>query len=240
MVMLAASTPRAIAGGAAAADELIQRVVAHTSRSGVATTAIREMRAGTRSGKHQAWMEVETTMSPSEGFAWRVLGEGGSERTRNKVLRQLLETEDETWRDGTWDAASLTPANYVFEAMPDDGTQARLRLRPRRADAKLVDGTLTVRADGSPLRVEGTLAKSPSFWVRSVTVVRRYEQFDGVTLPVSLETLADVKLVGQSILTVRYRYSEVDGRALRAARSASLAFGPSAEILALHETRARR
>ncbi len=115
-----------------------------------------------------------------------------------------------------------------------------MRLRPRRADAKLVDGTLTVRADGSPLRLEGTLARSPSFWVKSVTVVRRYEQFAGVTLPVSLETLADVKLVGQSTLSVRYRYREVDGRALHGARTASVSFGPSAEILALHATRTQR
>ena len=86
-----------------AADEestasLIQRVIAQTTRSGFSIRAIRELRAGTISGKHQGWMTVETALTSSGDFSWHVLEQGGSERTRDKVLAELLKNEAEAWR----------------------------------------------------------------------------------------------------------------------------------------------
>ena len=217
------------------AETLVQKVVAQTTRSGFGIRATRDLKAGTVSGKHQGWMAVETTVTPNGAFSWRVIEEGGSERTRNKVFRELLEAEAEAWKAGARDAAALTLANYVFTPMgsPAPG-QIALRLQPRRADSKLIDGTLIVTTDGYPVRLEGRMAKSPSFWVRSVTVVKHYGRFAGVALPVTIESLADVKMFGKASFSMRYQYSEVNGRALQAAADASPSFGPSREILALH------
>ena len=196
-------------------ETFIQRVVAQTTRSGVAVRATRELRAGTVSGKHQGWMSVETTVSPTGAFKWTILEEGGSERTRNKVFRALLETEEQTCRDGAGDGAALTPANYEFAPLPPNAEgQVQIRLTPRRKDPKLIEGTLTVTADGYPLVLEGKMAKSPSFWVKSVRVVKRYGRFAGVALPTTVESTADIKMFGESKFTMRYRYSEVNGRAI--------------------------
>ena len=198
-----------------APENLIQRVVAQTTRSGIAVRATREMRAGTRSGKHAGWMSVETTVSPNGAFNWTVLEEGGSERTRSKVFRALLETEGETWRAGARDAAALTPANYIFTPLPPSRPgQIQIQLTPRREDSKLIEGTLTVSSDGYPILLEGRMAKSPSFWVKSVRVVKRYGRFAGVALPTTIESTADLKMFGESTFTMRYRYSEVNGRAI--------------------------
>ena len=89
---------------------------------------------------------------------------------------------------------------------------------PRREDPTLIDGILTVSPDGYPLRLEGKLAKSPSFWVKSVTVVKHYSRFSGVALPTSIESLADLKMFGRATFTMRYRYSEVDGRTVSTCR----------------------
>ena len=217
------------------ADILVQRVVAQTTRSGFSVRATRELKAGTVTGNHQGWMEVETVVTPGGGFSWKVIEEGGSERTRNKVFRELLQAEGAAWRAGSRDAAALTPENYEFTTMgsPSPG-HIKLRLKPRRADSKLIDGTLTVTTDGYPVLLEGRMAKSPSFWVRSVTVVKRYGRFAGVALPVTIESLADVKIFGKSSFSMRYRYSEVNGRTLPHAVASSTSFGPSREILALH------
>jgi len=94
-----------------AADVLIRQIVAHTTRLGIGVRSTRELRAGTVSGKHQGWMEVETVVSLSGAFSWKVLDEGGSERTRNKVLRELLQAEAESWCAGVHDQSALTPAN---------------------------------------------------------------------------------------------------------------------------------
>lgn len=214
---------------------LLQRVLAQTSRAGVALHATRELRAGTVSGKHQGWMIVETMMTSSGTFSWNVLDEGGSERTRQKVFYELLRNEAEAHRGGARDDAALTLANYQFApAQATRSGQLQIRLTPRRHDPQLIDGVLIVSADGYPIRLEGRLAKSPSFWVKSVTVVKQYGRFGGIALPTSIESLADLKMFGRASFTMRYRYSEVNGRSVSHAVASAPLVGPSAEILALH------
>ena len=216
------------------ADGLIQRVIAFAARSGIEIEATREMRAGTVSGKHQAWMTVDTALASSGSFSWQVIDEGGSERTRQKVFYELLKNEAESRRGGR-DASALTLDNYQFSFVQSSRPgEATIRLTPRRQDARLIDGILTVSADGAPVRLEGRLAKPPSFWVRSVSLVMHYGRFGGIALPTSVETLADVRLVGRSSLMMRYRYTAVNGRTVSHAVASAPFVGPSAEILALH------
>lgn len=239
LVVMFESSPSA-SGEEPVPEPLLHRVVAEATRSGFALRSVREMRAGTRSGKHQAWMVVETQLTPGGNFSWSVLDEGGSARTREKVLHALLKNEAASWHDDANAAAALTPANYVLTLIDRlENGEFRLRLRPRRADTKLVDGVLTVTADGHPRRLEGRMAKSPSFWVKSVTIVKRWERFHGIALPTTLETLADLRLFGQATLTVRYQYREVAGHSVMHAVSTVPMYGPSPEILALHRSVSR-
>jgi hypothetical protein len=201
------------ADGDSAEQNFIQRVVAQTTRTGLAIRATRELKAGTVSGKHEGWMRVETHLTPAGSFSWRVVDEGGSDRTRDKVFRPLLDNEAEAWREGDRDAAALTPDNYVFTPLTSvTSGEVKIRLTPRRRDTRLVDGILTVSRDGYPVRLEGKLAKSPSFWVKSVQVVKEYGRFNGVALPTLLHSTADLKLFGRSTFTMRYSYMEVNGR----------------------------
>ena len=211
-------------------DGFIQRVIAETTRSGIAVHATRHLEAGTVSGKHRGWMDVETTVAPNGAFSFNVLGEGGSERTREKVFRGVLEAESTAWRAGSRDAAALSLANYEFIPI----SETKIQLKPRREDSKLVDGILTVNADGHPLMLEGRLAKSPSFWVRSVTIMKRYTRVGGVSLPIVIESLADVKMFGKSSFSMRYQYSTVNGRNVGHTASSAPSFGPSPQLLALH------
>lgn len=203
------------------APQFIQRVVAQTTRSGLAIRATRHLEAGTLSGKHQGWMRVETTLTPAGQFSWTILDEGGSDRTRDKVFRSVLETEADAWRHGGRDAAALTPANYEFTPLESGNGEVQIRLRPKRKDTRLVDGVLTVSADGYPLRLEGRLAKSPSFWVKSVHVVKRFGRFAGVALPTTVESHADLRMFGKSSFTMRYDYREVNGRRFAGATTAA-------------------
>jgi len=220
---------------AGSSDGLIQRVVAQTTRSGITLRATRELRAGTLTGKHTGWMTVDTSVAPGDAFSYQVLEEGGSERTRETIFHALLKNEQETWRDRAGDGAALTLTNYEWTPLPDTHAgQPQLRLKPRRSDPRLIDGVLTVTRDGYPVRLEGKLAKSPSFWVKAVTVVRHYQRFGGVALPASIETLADLKLFGRASFTMRYHYREVNSQTVTHAVASAPFVGPTAEILALH------
>jgi hypothetical protein len=224
-----------------ATERLIESVITQATRTGVAICSTRELRAGTVAGKHQGWMTVETALAPSGAFSWQVLEEGGSERTREKVLTELLKSEATSFRGDARYAAALTRDNYVFTRIPSmRAGNVALRLTPRRSDPRLIDGVLTVSADGYPILLEGKLAKSPSFWVRSVSVVKHYDRFDGISLPTSVESLADVKMVGRSSLMMTYRYSAVNGRTVSHTVASEPFVGPSAEILALHASLPQR
>ena len=101
------------ADGEEASGDLIQRIVAQTTRGSVALRAIRELLAGTQTGKHVGWMQVDTVTSPTGGFSWKVIEVGGSERTRNTVFRELLDAEAQTVRTG-YDDAAHTVTRQLF------------------------------------------------------------------------------------------------------------------------------
>ena len=70
-------------------------------------------------------------------------------------------------------------------------------------------------------KVEGRLAKSPSFWVRSVRVRRTYQTVSGHALPVLVESVADVKLAGACEFSMWIDYTAVDGIRSRSCGDAS-------------------
>jgi hypothetical protein len=217
------------ANGEEASANLIQRIVAQTSRGDIAWSAVRDLKAGTRSGGHTGWMQVETTANPGGPFKWTVIEEGGSERTRNKVFRELLRAEQQAWESGR-DDSDVSRTNYQFGQMT--------LVRPGEyevEDSRLVDGTLTVSADGCPILLQGKLAKSPSFWVKSVTVVKRFGRFDGISLPTTIESIADLKMFGQANFTMHYSYREVNGHTVpHTIADAPRLLGPSPQLIALH------
>ena len=54
--------------------------------------------------------------------------------------------------------------------------------------------------------------QNPSFWVTRVNLVRSYRRINGVIMPVSLDTTAQLRLLGASALRMTYRYSHIDER----------------------------
>ena len=89
-------------------------------------------------------------------------------------------------------------------------------VEPRRKERALVNGTMFLRPDSGVLvRLQGRLAKSPSFWVKSVDIVRSYADIDGVVLPVALDSHAQVRLLGAATFRMTYQYQEIDGRRIR-------------------------
>jgi hypothetical protein len=58
--------------------------------------------------------------------------------------------------------------------------------------------------------MEGDLAKAPSFWTRRVRIVRNFQRFAGIRMPVSLDAVANVRWFGQSTFRAVYEYETVN------------------------------
>ena len=174
--------------------------------------AVRRLEAENRG--RRGWLEAVTEYSIENGFTYQVTSEGGSRLVRSKVLRTVLEGEREIIAGGETARSSLALANYAFQPNGVDGDGlANILLSPKRKERVLVSGTMFLRPDdGDLVRLQGQLAKSPSFWIRNVEIVRSYERIGGVVVPVTLESTAHVRLLGPASLRMTYVYSEIDGR----------------------------
>jgi hypothetical protein len=156
------------------------------------------------------WIDVVTEFQDGR-LTYKVTGRGGSELVQNRVLIAALEGERDLWAKGPAHFA-FSDANYRFDDAPaDDSGLPRIRLTPRRQDERLIDGWLFLSPAGDVTQVSGRLAKSPSFWTKSVTLSQSYRTVGGVLLPVSVKSVAEVRMAGRSTFSMTYEYEMVDG-----------------------------
>ena len=198
-------------------------------------TATRMLVARSAKLNKLGWLEVYTTFREGDGLAYSVTREGGDRGIRNRVLRKALDSEVEMSAPARAHRVAITDANYHIASHGDRQT---LRLAPRRDEPMLIDGIAKVDARGRLMKVEGRLAKSPSFWIRSITVRRMYQAVSGHTLPVLVESVADVKLAGSCEFSMWIDYTSVNGqRVERAVTRPPPTPEPSPLLIALQQQR---
>jgi hypothetical protein len=174
--------------------------------------AFRRLHARSERFSQEGWLEAWTELD-DRGFRYQIVSERGSEQVRSRVLRAILKREQELVADDQGARGALTAANYHFGDAVDENGLRYVPLKPKRKDALLVDGHMVMSPeDGELLRIEGRLARNPSFWTSLVNVIRHYARLDGVRVPIATETTAKVKFVGDARLDVRYEYASINGR----------------------------
>jgi hypothetical protein len=220
--LLAAAAMQPASAGGAPEDtplvrgEFITRFLAPDRDPLVSYRAFRRLTASTRGGKMRASIEAWTTLDPVRGFTYEITSRDGSGLIQGRVLVAALEAERDAVTATDRDQSALTPANYDFlDISPEDARLIKMDVRPKRKAVMLVNGALFIEAGSADLiRIEGELSKRPSFWTRRVRVVREYERLEGVHVPVSINSTADVLIVGASTFSMTYRYSEINGRSV--------------------------
>jgi len=175
--------------------------------------ALRRMHAWSDRLNQEAWMDAYTTLQHGR-FEYTIVTERGSDTIRNKVLRAMLQREQQLVNSGEASKADLTEENYAFkEPERDTDGSTVVPIEARRKDVLLLNGQMVIdAASGDLMRVEGRLAKNPSFWTTLVNVVRRYARIGGVRVPVATDSTAKIRFAGTSQLEVRYEYESVNGQ----------------------------
>lgn len=199
-------------GDGASQPPALQRFLTLDSATPHQVTAVRHLEARNDHFDRDAWMDVRTD-ADATGFRYEVLGQGGSGYIVSKVFKAALESEQKIWADGAPERATISPDNYIFEERGAEPSGLLwLGVTPKREDLLLVNGSIFLRPDdGDLVRVEGTLAKSPSFWTRRVNIVRHYRRVAGVRLPVEFQSTANVRIAGPSTFRMTFTYEKVNG-----------------------------
>lgn len=192
-----------------------ERVVARfNTTEAPAYRAFRRLEAGSPDKNKSGWLEAWTEYRPGQGLKVEIVREGGSEYVRNKILRGILNSEQQLVDNGKPLRASVDATNYQLEdgGTTDDGLQ-RVVLKAQRKSEGIVNGTLFVEPEaGYVTRIEGRLVKSPSFWVHDVDVTWKFARIGGHVLPVEVTSNGKVRMYGRSMFKMVYDYVTIDGR----------------------------
>lgn len=208
----ALSTAETAPSPAATVEPLLHRFLARADEPLVEYRGSRHLEARNDRLNLDAWMDVATELGQA-GFRYRVTREGGSDAIRGRVFRSLLDNEVEAFASGDAARSSFTATNYDLTlGEPSEPGLVKLLVRPRRRDVTLIDGAVYITdTDADLVRVEGRLAKSPSFWTRRVDIVKQYTRIGGLRVPVRVDSTAQIRFAGASTLAMTYQYDMING-----------------------------
>lgn len=139
-----------------------------------------------------------------------VASEGGSGIIRHLALNSLIASEIEAASGKQHQDSSITPANYTFNLLGEQQVGPYrcfvAQATPKRNDKYLFEGRIWIDAqDYAVVRIEGHPAKKLSFWIEQADFVRQYQKIDGFWLPLKDETFVQVRLYGDSELTIDHK-----------------------------------
>lgn len=140
-------------------------------------------------------------------ISFKKLGEFVGDRTvQQQVIVRYLELENENSQNPS---VAITPANYKFrlktKMTQGDNRTYVFELTPKKKAVGLFKGELWLdAATGMPLREVGSLVKTPSILVKSLSFVNEFELKNGVSLPSQVICHVDTHIAGRADLNIRF------------------------------------
>jgi len=172
-------------------------------------TATRRYSLENKRVNKRAEMMVRVTCTSTGARSFAVVSESGSGIIRTRVLRKLMEAEAEASQQDTRERNRIVPTNYDFRLTGSETTDGRpahvLEIVPKTQNRFLIRGRIWVDAQEYAIsRIEGTPAKNPSFWTRSIRIVHRYGKTGPFWLPTLNQSRADARIFGNTEVTIEY------------------------------------
>ncbi|HVZ60145.1 MAG TPA: outer membrane lipoprotein-sorting protein [Terriglobales bacterium] len=163
--------------------------------------------------KPAAQVRAETSFVPPSKREFRILDQSGSSRGEG-IVRRLLESESNA---ASSQSGTVSNDNYEFTLHGEASMNGRscylLELKARRKEQELVNGQAWVDKETFLIhRIEGEMAKLPSWWLRSVHVAITFEPVSGMWLPTATTAIADVKVAGRRVFMWRALSLQTDTR----------------------------
>jgi outer membrane lipoprotein-sorting protein len=139
-----------------------------------------------------------------------IISWSGSSALRNYVLNRLRESELEAMQEENRRRTDMNPENYDFTLVGIEETGPHkfyvMEVVPKIKNKFLFRGRIWVDArDFGITRMEGAPAKNPSWWTTHIEVDHSYSKVGDFWLPARIESVAQVRMFGRSVLTIIYK-----------------------------------
>jgi hypothetical protein len=157
-----------------------------------------------RGSDKQSTSEVMAQINfvPPDMKTYKIIQSSGNPRGE-KMVRELLDRETESTKNGRGSEISRTNYDFVFLRRQNFGVVPEyvLGIFPKRKDKYLLLGQIWVDASTFRIRrIEGLPAKSPSFWLKNIHITLQFGQLGGMWVPVTFDAIATVRFLGQFTL----------------------------------------
>jgi hypothetical protein len=205
--------------GNPSANEIVARMLEKNKQRLVALeryTTERTYRVDYRGtgGHREAEIRVHAEYTAPEQKRLTVVSESGSKFLRDKVLRKLVESEEEASGKSNRLQMSLSEENYVLQVEGEEtlnGIRAWvLKVAPKVASKFTYRGRVWVSEDDyAVMRVAGEPAKNPSWWINHASFDSRYMRRGDVWVPQRNVSSSHVRIGGDATLTIDYGEYEV-------------------------------
>lgn len=131
----------------------------------------------------------------------------GDDSIKRDVIAKYMQAEVEASRKP---GLGIQPGNYKFRHAgyhKEGGWELYLyELTPKQKQPGLFRGWMWLEAKSAmPVREEGEFVKSPSLFLRRISFTRDYTMLDGLSVPSSIRSTVETRVVGKAEIHVRYK-----------------------------------
>ncbi len=151
--------------------------------------------------------EVEARFEAPAQLTFATRSLEGSGTLAKQVFGRMMDGEKESVQPEGRRRSAMTPENYQFQLVGREVLNGRpaykLAITPKREDTFLIEGHIWVdAADFAVVRGQGRAVKRPSFWTRSIQLVRTFKKVGPFWLPHRTESTNEVLLFGTTWVTI--------------------------------------
>ncbi|MEI9979206.1 MAG: hypothetical protein WDN23_09415 [Edaphobacter sp.] len=160
-------------------------------------------------GEHRGEIVVQAEYAAPDQKRLTIVSQSGSKVICEKVLRRLVESEQEAGQKANRMQTMLSEENYNVELAGEEvvnGTRAWvLKVSPKVENKFTYKGQVWVsEEDYATVRVQGEPAKSPSWWINRASFDSRYVRRGEFWLPGKNVSTSHVRIGGEATLTIDY------------------------------------
>lgn len=146
---------------------------------------------------------ADVTYFPPATKEFSIRNATGSTRGQ-RVVRKVLEHEAQM--ASNWRESAILEDNYSFSYMGEEALNGRrcfvLGLEPRRSAKELIKGRAWVDAKDYLVRqIQGEPARSPSFWIKKLSLTLLFTEVEGMWLQTDVHADAEVRIFGRNMLS---------------------------------------
>jgi hypothetical protein len=183
-----------------------------------------------------AEMVVDMTFEAPATKQFKIISQSGPQWLIDRVLKRLLETEQEASTDENRARVALNSSNYDFSDLTrqdtHDNCSYMVVVEPKVPSKLLYRGHIWVDSrDFAVCKIQAEPAKNPSFWIKKTDIHHTYIKVGDFWLPSENQSVSEIRGGGHATLTIKYQNYEI----LAAHALKGIDPGPSSTALATTE-----